>query len=191
MMQGYQCIQWQVFHTLGKFLQKTSLEHITIKELCQECHISRQTFYKYFQDKYEVINWHFDLLADNSLKQIGRTLNWRTAYSKLLWGLYNAKDVYTKDIYTDDYNSIKNHAARYSRELFMDTLTAYLKIAPTNLLLFQLSTLALTFTELIFNWAKNGMKESPEDYVDMLTTLLPQDLKYTFESPSPLLQPNV
>ena len=40
------------------------VEKITVKEICDTCGVTRQTFYRNFQDKYDLINWN---LSINSL----------------------------------------------------------------------------------------------------------------------------
>ena len=48
-----------IAETFGKLAQRGNIDKITVKALIEECHISRQTFYYHFQDKYELINWIF------------------------------------------------------------------------------------------------------------------------------------
>ena len=41
-------------------MRKMPVEKITVKEIVAECQTTRQTFYRHFQDKYDLINWYFD-----------------------------------------------------------------------------------------------------------------------------------
>ena len=38
-------------------LEKESIDKITVKQLIEECHISRQTFYYHFRDIMDVLEW--------------------------------------------------------------------------------------------------------------------------------------
>ena len=53
-------------------LEKESIDKITVKQLIEECHISRQTFYYHFHDIMDVLEWTFrratDLLVQQSLE---------------------------------------------------------------------------------------------------------------------------
>ena len=48
-----------------------SCEKITVKEICDTCGVTRQTFYRNFQDKYDLINWYFDKILIESFHQMG------------------------------------------------------------------------------------------------------------------------
>ena len=47
----------KIAETLNQLLQNKKLDKITVKELVDACHISRQTFYYHFQDIMEVVEW--------------------------------------------------------------------------------------------------------------------------------------
>lgn len=43
--------------TFRELIHRESVDKITVTQLIQECHISRQTFYYHFQDMLEVMEW--------------------------------------------------------------------------------------------------------------------------------------
>lgn len=45
---------------MKRCMNKSPVEKITVKEIAEECGTTRQTFYRNFQDKYDLINWYFD-----------------------------------------------------------------------------------------------------------------------------------
>lgn len=53
--------------TLNQLLCQKSLDKITVKELVEACHISRQTFYYHFQDIMEVIEWYQHKMLEQSI----------------------------------------------------------------------------------------------------------------------------
>jgi len=178
-MQEVEPIKWRIFHTLSKLIENSDLEHISTKEICEASGISRQTFYRNFQDKYAVVKWHFDLMAERSLKQAGRTLTWQEAHKLLFSNLSSQKTVYERAAYSDMI--MKQDIYRWSYNLYMETLTQYKKMAPTRSLLFQIDAAALLNVELAFKWGRSGMKQSPEEMAQLLDTVLPQELKNIFE----------
>ena len=44
------------------FMREAPLEKITVRQITDRCGVSRQTFYRNFTDKYDLINWYFDEL---------------------------------------------------------------------------------------------------------------------------------
>ena len=56
-------------------MEKQPLDRITVAQIAETCDVTRQTFYRYFQDKYDLVNWYFDQLATKSFKQMGISLS--------------------------------------------------------------------------------------------------------------------
>lgn len=50
-------------------LEKESIDKITVKQLIEECHISRQTFYYHFRDIMDVLEWAFRRSALEAAEQ--------------------------------------------------------------------------------------------------------------------------
>ena len=42
-------------------MEHASLEKITINDIVTKCGVSRQTFYRHFKDKYDLVNWYFEI----------------------------------------------------------------------------------------------------------------------------------
>ncbi len=48
----------KIYHSFENLLQKKTIDHISVTEIIQEAHVARNTFYKYFKDKYDLgIKW--------------------------------------------------------------------------------------------------------------------------------------
>jgi len=186
-MQEPPMIKWHIFHTLGKLLEETSLDKLSVKQLCKECNISRQTFYRYFPDKYSIVNWHFDLLSEDTLKEVGRTLTWHQAHVKLFTYFYNEREIYAR-VYSKDYNALDRYAYRQSSKIYIETLTIYKKVTPTKRLLFQADAAALLCSILSSKWIFGGMKETPDEIATLLDAVLPQELKSILEKDLPSIE---
>ena len=46
--------------TMFELLSRKSFEEITVNELCQQSNYPRATFYNYFDDKYDLLNYCWD-----------------------------------------------------------------------------------------------------------------------------------
>ena len=60
-------------------MKTTSVEKITVKEIVDACGTTRQTFYRHFQDKYDLVNWYFELIlafySDRIQEKSGKPLS--------------------------------------------------------------------------------------------------------------------
>ena len=56
-----------------KECMKTSkVDAITVKQLAEKCGLTRQTFYRNFLDKFDLINWYFGKILNQSFEHMGR-----------------------------------------------------------------------------------------------------------------------
>ena len=54
--------KYRLARAMKECMKCTSVENITVKQITEECGLTRQTFYRNFLDKYDLINWYFDKL---------------------------------------------------------------------------------------------------------------------------------
>lgn len=153
---------------------------ITITELCSHSNIARQTFYRHFSDKYEILNWHFAKIS-TPLREVGRSMTWHEAHVLLFTEICKARSVYTARITSYEFYGIDETAKRLTRDMYIETLTQYKKIVLTPLLRFQCEAAAACNTTISAMWARGGMKETPQELSHMLDTVLPPLLKSVLE----------
>ena len=53
-------------------MKTTPVDAITVRQITERCGVTRQTFYRNFLDKYDLINWYFDKLLARSFEHMGR-----------------------------------------------------------------------------------------------------------------------
>lgn len=80
-------VKYRLAEAMKECMKKAPVEKITVKEITEECGVTRQTFYRNFQDKYDLINWYFDKILIESFEGI-------TAYH-----ISEFSSVYQKSIY--------------------------------------------------------------------------------------------
>lgn len=87
--------------SLCKLLQEHPLDAITVKDIVEDCGISRQTFYYHFQDIYSVLDWQFQRTTQVFLHELG-TSTWKNilqdvidmvrAHKQMILNVYPAFD---------------------------------------------------------------------------------------------------
>ena len=133
---------------------------ISVKELCENMGISRSTFYKYFKDSYDIIEYVFvqdaivplDALMANGIKSRIIVENWYISF-------YKNKEFYRVAIGEDGQNSLF--------DTIIQILTEYNKgLHKNNLsgddLEYFSYKYAATQAMLLKKWMLEGMKISPE-----------------------------
>lgn len=59
-----------------KLLAKRGMDKITVKEIVQDCGVNRQTFYYYFHDIYDLLEWILKDAAENLLARDADYSDW-------------------------------------------------------------------------------------------------------------------
>lgn len=173
--------QVTIFNTLKDLLEYKSIDSITVKEICSHSGLSRRTFYNSFENKYAVINWHFEHLIQHSLLQAGRTLTWHDAHLMLLKDIKKEAHFYLSAGKSNDYNAISWYARRLTREIYLETLSEYNGVSITDELYFQVDAFALIASCMVAKWGQSGMKVKPERYASYLDTIIPVKLLEVME----------
>jgi Transcriptional regulator len=62
-MQASEDARGRLAASVKKLLNHVSLERLSVMEITEDADVSRQTFYRHFRDKYDLVNWCFDGLA--------------------------------------------------------------------------------------------------------------------------------
>ena len=64
--------KYRLAESMKECMKTTPVEEITVRQICEICGVTRQTFYRNFLDKYDLINWYFDKLLTKSFEHMGR-----------------------------------------------------------------------------------------------------------------------
>ena len=68
--------------SLLKLLKQKSVDKVTVKDICDECEINRNTFYYYFKDIYDVLNNIFMEEIEKNLREAGSNGSFYEEYSR-------------------------------------------------------------------------------------------------------------
>ena len=88
--------------TLMEMLKTKPLNAITITDIVNQCGVSRQSFYYYFDDIYDLIEWYFIQETEKALSEYSDIDSWKTGYIRIMrWGQKN------KSLIMNTYRSIQ------------------------------------------------------------------------------------
>ena len=58
--------RFKLAKSMKELMKSKPLDKITVTDIVENCDVSRQSFYRLFQDKYDLVNWYFEVLSENS-----------------------------------------------------------------------------------------------------------------------------
>lgn len=99
--------------TFSELLQTTSFEHITVQDLCEKANIRRSTFYRHFNDKYDLLEYivgmlieHFRALHLPTINPANPRLFFEKFMKDILTFIYSNKGVVKSVMSLNNYGEI-------------------------------------------------------------------------------------
>ena len=62
--------KYRLAAAMKECMKTTPVDAITVRQITERCGVTRQTFYRNFLDKYDLINWYFDKLLARSFEHM-------------------------------------------------------------------------------------------------------------------------
>ena len=164
-----------------KCMKTVAVENITVKQIVEECGVSRQTFYRNFIDKYDLINWYFDRLLEESFNQLGSGKTLREGLIKKFKYINEERIFFSAAFKVDEQNNLKDHDFYMIYEFYCGLIrekTGELPDKKTRKLLEMYCQASIYMT---VQWVLKGMKESEEELADLMIDAMPPHLEKTFK----------
>ncbi|MEE1597601.1 TetR/AcrR family transcriptional regulator C-terminal domain-containing protein [Acidaminococcus fermentans] len=169
--------KYRLAEAVKQLMGRQSLEDITVKEITGEAGVSRQTFYRHFLDKYDLVNWYFDELLANSFREMGYG---RTIYEGLVrkFRYIQAEKVFFRAAFQSvQQNNLKDHDFRKIYGFYQDL---YRKKTGKDLDRAVLALLEMYCQASIYmtvKWVSRGTRDAaPEELAELMLQAMPPAL---------------
>ena len=157
-------IKYKLANAMKECMFSSPVEKITVKEICDTCGVTRQTFYRNFQDKYDLINWYFDKILIESFHQMGEG---STVYESLVkkFEYIRMEHLFFKAAFkNDEQNNLKEHDFELIRQFYIDQIEMYC----------QGSVFMTT------QWVLGNKNFTPQELAGLLADAMPKELADVF-----------
>lgn len=152
------------------FLNKKSLNKITIKDIVDDCKLTRQTFYYHFQDIYALLEWTYNeeignLLLDPQNKSLSETM--KTIMSYINENKYMFKNT-LQSIGREDFEKIiYPDLHKFNKHMIKNSYDSM--ALPDEKFDFLANMLTSTIISIIIKWVNEGMSKNIHHCVEMLS----------------------
>ena len=165
-----------ICRSASELLTKKRTKKLTVKDIVEECGITRQTFYYHFQDRYELLDW---LIYNELILPLVTDFNLDNMCDKL-YGMFEqiASD---KKFYQNALKLSSDDLTRYINRIANEQITKLVKsLAVQNGLTAATEKDDIVIAEFIgygicgvvISWIQKGMKESPKEMTERLHSLI-------------------
>lgn len=107
---------------MKRCMKTAPVEKITVKEIVEACGVTRQTFYRNFQDKYDLINWYFDKILLESFEHMGEGKSVYEGLVNKFTYIQEEKLFFKAAFKNDDQNCLRDHDFQLITAFYTDQI---------------------------------------------------------------------
>lgn len=94
--------------SMKKLMKQKPFEKISVSDICLDCGINRKSFYYHFRDKYDLVNWIFDVgfISQVNLDEYQNGWDW---LEDICAYFYRERDFYRAALKIEGQNSFRDY----------------------------------------------------------------------------------
>lgn len=173
-------VPYRLAEALKNICKRKSLENITVSQIAAEAGVTRQVFYHYFDDKFELAAWIHSVHLYQSVKQAledKMQQMWRSTTLNWLQRLKVNQDFYTNAFQSESRKEFQRMIREFFQTAYQWQLEQHLQRSMTEEELFALRTYNIGSMEMVYDWISKGMQLSPERLVELLEFSMPEIIR--------------
>jgi probable dihydroxyacetone kinase regulator len=163
---------------MKELMEQIPFSKISVSDICEKCGMNRKSFYYHFKDKYDLVNWIFDVEFFQAVHVRDYNLpnwSWRFLEDSCQY-FYENQSFYRKALQIEGQNSFVEH--------FRETLKPLLKMVVKNILAdpqyeeFCINFYSDAFIAALERWLSEKECTEPELFIKMLQSSIGALIKY-------------
>ena len=170
-------VPYRLAEALENICKRKSLENITVSQIAAEAGVTRQVFYHYFDDKFELASWIHYMHLYRSVKMVlekGTLQIWQQTTTHWMYQLEE-----NKAFYINAFQSVsQKEFQRIIREFFYGCYQWHMEQQMRRALkeeeAFVLHAYLHGGMEVIYEWIAGGMNMPVERMVELLKLSMPE-----------------
>ena len=167
-------------YAMRNCMEKATVEDITVRQICQEGQFSRQTFYRCFSDKYDLINWYFDRILNESFRQMGKGKNIQESLILKFDYIQQERLFFRAGFASDQQNNLTEHDFQmifsFYKNLIFEKSGCHLEQVMSDIL--EMYCHASVY--MTVKWIMNGYQMSSGALANIMVEAMPERLETLF-----------
>ncbi len=174
-----------ILDAFNELIRKIEFDKISVTQICKQADVSKATFYRYYKDKYDVMNENYRIILHNCASAEGVT-----GYRDLYYNLYSTAQSgfwisIRRSFNSDGYNSFRHFIATYSYD-FAEEITRQNRNGEgyTEVEKLQCRVYTSGIGQMYEEWTFNKYHLTPDEAADALFEIMPPSLRdYWWKKP--------
>ena len=172
--------KYRLARAMKECIQTTPVENITVKQITEKCELTRQTFYRNFLDKYDLINWYFDKLLTKSFEHMGRGKTVYDALVKKFTYIQEEQTFFAAAFRYDNQNSLRQHDFELILDFYENLIRENTGRSLDEDTHFLLEMYCQSSIFMTIKWVLGEMECTPEKLAQILVMGMPGKLEKLF-----------
>ncbi|MDY5845375.1 MAG: TetR/AcrR family transcriptional regulator C-terminal domain-containing protein [Bariatricus sp.] len=172
--------KYRLAESIKQCMKTTSVDDITIRQIVENCGLTRQTFYRNFLDKYDLINWYFDKLLHKSFEHMGSGETIYKGLKRKFDYIQEERVFFSAAFRSDAQNSLKDHDFELILQFYTNLIREKTGHVPDSETSFLLEMYCQSSIYMTAKWVLGGMKMSSDELAHMLVKAMPLKLEELF-----------
>ena len=173
--------KYRLAEAVKECMKTTPVEEITVKQIASCAGIARQTFYRNFRDREDLINWYFDKLLIESFREMGRGGTINDGLIRKFRFIRKENLFFSAAFRADTQNNLREYDFQkifsFYRNLYEEKTGRSLEGDVKELLeMYCQSSVYMTV-----KWVLTGMKSSEEKLAEIMIQAMPEKLSRLFD----------
>lgn len=160
--------------SLKQKLKEKPLDKITVKDICEDCEVNRQTFYYHFQDIYDLIEWIYTNEADQALDGKKTYTTWEEGLAHIFSYALEEREFVSSTYHSLSREHLEQFLFKETYRLLYDVIDEMchdISIKEEDKV-FIADFYKYAFVGIVLDWVRKGMKEDPTQIIHQLKLVL-------------------
>lgn len=179
-MEKQEKTRYKLAMAVKECMKITPVDKITVKDIVEGAGVARQTFYRNFLDKYDLINWYFDKLVLACFEEIGVSHTVEESLTQKFRFIREEKAFFMGAFRSDGQNSVKEHDFALILDFYQELIVKKTGREPDIRFLLEMYCQGSVY--MAAKWILGGMEEAPEHMARKLVEAMPAKLEQVFEN---------
>ena len=172
--------RYRLARSMKEGMNHASVESITVKQITENCGLTRQTFYRNFLDKYDLINWYFDKLLTKSFEHMGQGKTIYEALVKKFTYIQEEQTFFATAFRYDSQNSLREHDFELILAFYEKLIKEKTGRMPEEQVHFLLEMYCQSSIYMTVQWVLGEVKITPEELARIVVDGMPGKLMKLF-----------
>ncbi|MDD7738746.1 MAG: TetR/AcrR family transcriptional regulator C-terminal domain-containing protein [Fusicatenibacter sp.] len=173
--------KYRLAQSMKECMKTTPVDAITVRQITEHCNLTRQTFYRNFLDKYDLINWYFDKLLIKSFEHMGRGKTISEGLEKKFTYIAKEHLFFAAAFRYDSQNSLREHDFELIFQFYQDLIREKTGQNITEEMRFLLELYCQGSIFMTVKWVLGGMKQTPKELAALMIESMPFKLSRLFQ----------